>query len=99
MLPCFFFGDKGRETRPLHFGFKSGLFTLLLQAFLNSDSLARNIVNVPFDGMAFGSDAVHLQVFHNFLQRNGVVFIGSLLEDVPYQERFEFLPIKDENAF
>ena len=30
--------DKGRETRPLHFVFKSGLFTLLLQAFLNSNS-------------------------------------------------------------
>ena len=43
------------------------------------------------DGMAFSSDTIHLQVFHDFLQRNGVVFIRSLLENVPYQERFEFL--------
>ena len=30
--------DTGRETRPLHLVFESGLFTRLLQAFLNSNS-------------------------------------------------------------
>ena len=51
----------------------------------------KDFVNVTLDGMAFGSDAVHLQVFHDFLQLNCMVFIRSLLEDVPYQEGFEFL--------
>ncbi|MGM9668163.1 MAG: hypothetical protein ACI3VZ_00195 [Faecousia sp.] len=28
VLPCLFIGGRGRETRPLHFEFKSGLFPL-----------------------------------------------------------------------
>ena len=50
--------DKGRETRPLHLVFKSGLFTLLLQAFLNSNSHG--------DGRADHGVVAHAQEAHHF---------------------------------
>ena len=53
----------------------------------------QNIINVAFDGMSFGGDAVQFQMLFDLLQADRVVLISSLLENVSNQERLVLLPL------